>query len=160
MFVRRSSGRFVGSAQQLYDKLREKLSRKQLNMNDLLWAGEDVVQEELRHLCSSCRYWTNRSEQNVLTAWEMDNKRLYEQALDKTGSDLDKHIFAVGQNPKHLWKASTNGIFPAFTATDKILWVRKQDRPLTAREKFSAHGFPVLPELASSLGVDVPWPCL
>jgi len=78
--------------------------------------------------------------------------------MDKKGVPMEEQIFCVGQNPQYMWKTANKGALPAFTATDKILWLRKHQRPLTSLEKFAAHGYPVRADLAQSLGVEAPCP--
>lgn len=156
-YVRRDSGKFIGSAQNLYLRLSKKLSHKQLRIDDLIWADEKVVRDEVDELRSSRRVPCAKTSQECLIEYEDRNKRIYEKAMDDAGVNLRDQIFVVGQNPESRWKAANSGVFPLFTATDKVIWLRQEDRPLTALEKFSAHGYPVTPELASCLGVEACW---
>lgn len=154
VFVRRDSGRFVASAQKLYDQMRNRLASKQLSITDLLCADQTVIDREVQQLVDASR---KRKLDEILTPWEMQNKAAYEHALDQSDIPFSHQVMAVGQNPTHLWKAtSPTCALPTLTATDKILWVRKGDRMFTAWEKFVAHGWPMRDDLASALGVPAP----
>ena len=53
IFVRRDCGRFVGQAQELYDKLCKQLVGKQIEISDLIWADQQAVDAELEQIRSS-----------------------------------------------------------------------------------------------------------
>eukprot|EP00438_Fugacium_kawagutii_P005103 Skav204556 [mRNA] locus=scaffold1059:53530:53940:- [translate_table: standard] len=135
--------------------MRDVLSKNTLAVQDLLWADEKLIQSEKEYLVNSSRCG-KRSLDEVLTEWETQNQSVYELLLDETNMTLEQQVFGVGQNPEFLWKAtSKEGVLPTITATDRILWVRKGDRPMTAAEKFVAHGYPMRTDLAELLGLPV-----
>lgn len=155
VFIRRDVARFVGSIQTLYDAMRAKLSQKQLAIPDLLWADQTEIDAELNMLVGGMSSG-KRSKAHVLTPFEMKNKAVYEKVLDDSNIPVASQVFVLGQNPEKRWKATTVECgLPTITATDRVLWVRNGQRPMTALEKFAAHGYPVRDDLAKLLGVNV-----
>lgn len=154
IFIRRDAGRFLASPQALYDRMRDVLSKNQLAIEDLLWADQAMIQSEKESLVNASRSASKRSLSSLLTEWETKNQAIYELLLDETNIPLSAQVYGVGQNPEFLWKAtSKEQVLPAITATDRLLWVRNGERPMTAAEKFVAHGYPMRTELAELLGV-------
>ena len=152
IFLRKDAGTFIHEPQALYDKCCSRLASRQVHLDNLCWASEQQVHEEIKNLISG----TSRSREQVLTKFEQDNQKLYEKTMDARGIPADQQVYVPSQNPEFLSKMTSAGVLPAFTCTDKIVWIRKLDRPLCAIEKFSGHGYPMTPELAQCLSVPVP----
>lgn len=148
IFLKSDCGKFIKDPQLVYDELCAGMGWTQLHMEDVLsLASPEKLGQELDRMRDL------RLTPTGLTEFEAKNIQGYESALDSRGDPVDTQVFAINQNPEVCFKASRLGCFPAFTATDKYLWVRAKNAPLLASQKFIAHGYPMTKELATALGV-------
>ena len=158
ILVRRDSGCFVRNPQEIYDAICKELKTRQLYLLNGLWASFDMVQQEQQMLVSGSKSRAG-TKSKFLSPFEEKNRELYETILDRErpGEDHNLQCFIPGQNPTRCFKASRNGVLPAFTATDKIMYCRGRRGLVTAMEKFGVHSYPVTEELADVLKVPVAW---
>lgn len=148
VFLRPDAGRWIMDPQCVYDLLCSGLSDSQLTIEELLSVGsESDVQEEIDRMRRA------RGTDSGLTSTEQKNMNRYFRMLDAKGVPPELQIAASNQNPDARFKTCRFGILPAFTATDKYLWIRSRNGPLLAREKFCGHGFPVDSTMADALKI-------
>lgn len=136
----------------VYDKLCQGLRDAQLSIENLVSGTPyEHVQLELQSMKNS------RKTPSGLTDFELGNLEQYQTILDARGVDVRHQIFVPMQNPLHCMKAAKDGVLPAFTATDRLVWIRDRSGPLLPTEKFLGHGWPLTEELSQILGVPATW---
>eukprot|EP00435_Cladocopium_sp_Y103_P013429 s4195_g3.t1 len=148
--LRRDCGRFVMDPQEAYDLLCNGLADRQLSLDDLVCM---VSEEDVAHDRQILR--KESTADSFLTDWEEGNKKKYEHLFDEKFPECphSDQVFVVGQNPDKYAKFSAKGLLPLFTKTDRITWLRKEARHLTAKEKLMGHGWPMNQQLAELLKI-------
>ena len=136
----------------MYDLLCKGLRDRQLKLPGLIAdTPAHLIEEELESLRKV------RKTASGLTSFESSNLKEYYKIMDERQEDVALQVCAVNQNPAAVSKTSRKGILPAFTATDRSghLWLRCQERPLLAYEKFLGHGWPMSEDLSAILKIPV-----
>ena len=128
-----------------------------------LWWDNDptsIAHDLLEFITSRRPPVQNGNPMSILTLFEEGNVMDYWKMFDAGRmGDMDKtlQVASINQTPDVRWTTShEDGSLPTFirSGPQKLL-SRTGNRWLTAREKLAASGFPVTPEMASGLGVEM-----
>ena len=95
------------------------------------------------------RHLLNKREKGVARALDLKYTERF-NARPKEDKDL---IYHLGDSAKRMCWSAVSGKLPTLRMAGGILWVVRQNRILTAREKLASLGFPVTPDVANVMGV-------
>jgi hypothetical protein len=152
VMVDRAKGRFIADPGAVYRALCEGLGERHLTVGELTALGTDAdLQKELAQSGKTLESYPA----NLFSAWESANVAKYNELLQKSEDMPMNQAFCTNQNPDKCCKMSSGGVLPAFTKTDKHIWVQGRMRHLLQAEKFAGHGYGVNEELASLLRTPV-----
>lgn len=153
VLVDKSQGRFLADPSVVYQALCAGLADAQLTMSELSKAaGPQDLDRELAQSGNSLDAYPN----NILSNFELKNQQKYEElAKDLPEDSVVNTAYCLNQNPDHRRKLASDGVLPALTKTDKLIWLRGQGRHMLASEKFAAHSWAVKEDLATLLGIPV-----
>ena len=156
VLVRKNCGKFIREPQSIYNQLCSGLDEGHLTMEEL---SKVVRPEDLKAELATSGKTMAGYPNNILTPFERTNLQGYESCVDKDRPDEphDQQAFCINQNPTKFWKASKDGVLPAITKGDRLVWLRGPKRHQLAMEKFAAHGWGVTDELAGELRTPVFW---
>ena len=148
VLVRRDSGKFIRDPSEVYHRLCAGLGKAHLTLEEFCKVSN---RQDLEQELSLSGKSVDSYPDSFLGAFEKGNLLKYEELL---GTDsLEMQAYVLGQNPTYMNKSTTCGKLPTFTKSDKVTWIPALKRHLLAIEKFTGHGYPTTPKLASMLKV-------
>ena len=136
----------------------------QTQPKDYLLATDAEVTLEAQEVARRRRIPFREGESNLeylLTARERQALRIYEAEYSKRYQHpaiADENLFCfLGDNPSWSLSWSVNGAIPTFRMNSRsgLYWTPRYRRWLTARERLTCLGWPVVPEVAASMATPI-----